>query len=212
MCTLSIRDSLLVLGSVLAFAGPSLAADEPPVASSLGSYYGGERTSADLVMGIGAVSMGLGASLVTRDSDVARGAGWPLLTIGALEGIGAVFYAFQVDAEIAHYEGLLARDPVAYRRTELTHIHGTTSRFNLYRAIELGLALVGAGLATYGFVAQSDVYKGAGIGIAAEAIPFFIIDTFNQARAARYEAEVRRFTPTIGVQAGSWSLSFAGRF
>jgi hypothetical protein len=179
-------------------------------------YYGGERTAAFVVMGLSVAAVGTGAVLVTRETDFARGLGWPLLTLGALEGVGAVIYAFTVGAQTDHYRGLLARDPAAFHREESEHIRGTTSRFVIYRLTELGLAVAGAGVATYGFASGQDVWKGVGIGVAALALPFFVIDTVNQARAGYYQDRLRRFDSALALAVdpagGATSLSLGGRF
>ncbi len=75
--------------------------------------------------------------------------GWPLLTLGGLETLAAIFYAVQVGGEIDHYESALAADLAVFRREELAHIQGTTSRFLFYRLAEVTLALGGAGVSTY---------------------------------------------------------------
>ncbi len=51
------------------------------------------------------------------------------------------------------------------------------------RASELVLVVAGAGVATYGFVSDKDVWKGVSIGVAAEAATFFVLDAFGSARA-----------------------------
>lgn len=201
-------------------------ADEAPVdkravAADLRSYYGGEARSAYAIMALSVASVGSGTFLVTRDSDFSRGLGWPLLTLGAVEGLGAIFYAFQVGAETRRYETALARDGAAFQRDELLHMRGTTTRFVFYRLTELALTLGGAGIATYGFATDRDVWKGAGIGVTAVALPFLIIDTVNNARAARYEDSVRRFDPAgeaprkvdaAWTPSTPWMASYAGTF
>jgi len=182
-------------------------------------YYAGERTSAFVVMGLGGASVVAGSLLVAQSSDFERGLGVPLIALGAIEGLGAIFYAFQVNGEIRHYATTLDRDGGSYRREELGHLRGTTSRFVFYRLTELGLALAGAAMATYGFVANADAWKGAGIGVASIALPFLIIDTINNARAGSYDAAVRRFDPAennvVSPLARANSplyLSWSGRF
>ncbi len=200
---------LILAASTASAAGPTR--DE--IDSSLRSYYGGERTSAYVVTGLGAISVGAGAYLVTRDSDFARGMGWPLLGLGALEAIGGIFYAFQVGAEIDHYEEVLGRDPAAFKNEELAHVEGTASRFVYYRLAELALTLAGAGIATYGFAANKDVYKGVGVGLASVGVPFLIIDTINNARAERYADDLRRFEPVAAPgPGGSFGFSLRGTF
>jgi hypothetical protein len=196
-----------------ALAAPARADAPPAIDGDLRDYYGGERTSAYVVIGIGVPAAVAGGVLATRDGDFARGLGWPLITMGAVEAVGAVFYAVKVGGEIDHYESLLARSPADYRAQELDHIDGTTSRFVGYRLGELGLTLAGVGMAAYGFAAGSDAWKGVGIGVGGMALPFLVIDTINNARATRYRERVRDFQPSIGVAptaGGGFTLSIGG--
>jgi hypothetical protein len=165
------------------------------ITRDLHTYYDGERTSAIIVAILGALSVGGGVALVTQSSDLARGLGWPLVVLGGLEGIGAVIYAFQVGAEIRHYQAALDHDAGAFRSEELTHMHGTTTRFVFYRLAELGLMLGGIAAASYGFAANVDVWKGIGIGVGSIALPFLIIDTVNNGRASSYTTELKAFDP-----------------
>jgi len=185
------------------------------------AYYASEAETAHLFTGVGAASAFGGGVMVGMaasgpDGELARALGWSLLAVGGLEAVGAAFYAFQVDAERVHYDALLARDPAAFKREEGAHIHGTTSRFVAYRLAELGLAVAGAGVATYGFAKNQDTAKGIGIGVGGEALLFFFLDAFGQARAKEYEEQVGRFEPKVGVQVGGgerpWGMSVGGRF
>ncbi len=210
--------------SVLATSEVAHAEDVPQaqsIATDLHTYYGGERASAYFVAVLSVLSASAGSVLVTRGTDFTSGLGWPLIGLGALEGIGAIIYAFQVGAEIRHYETALAHDPGAYRREELAHIHGTSSRFVFYRLTELGLFLGGVGVASYGFAAGSDTWKGIGVGVASIALPFLIIDTINNGRAGRYEDHLRGFDPSATIPERSalppvsstpFYISYGGRF
>jgi hypothetical protein len=176
------------------------------------AYYASEKATALNFVAIGALSSVAGVTLVTRTSEFSRGFGWSVLSIGAFEAIGAGFYAFQVDSQNAHYASTLARDPAAYKREESVHIHGTTSRFVAYRFAELALAVAGGCVAVTGFAFGRDAWKGAGAGIAAEAITFYTLDSYGQSRALTYEERVRRFQPTVGVGGGdrAWTFGFRG--
>ena len=127
------RAVALTLAAAVTAWGTAARADD--VHGDLQGYYDGERVSAYVVGGMGAAAAAGGAYLVTRDSDFARGLGWPWLVMGGLETGGAVFYAFQVGGEIDHYGSQLARDPAAYRAEELDHLRGTSSRFVGYRSV-----------------------------------------------------------------------------
>ncbi len=202
---------------VLALARPSVAQETVPRAAIDGdiiSYYGGEATSAYVILGLSVAYLGAGVPLITLNSDFARGLGVPLLSLGVLEGIGAVFYAFQTHAELVHYRASLAGDPEGFRREELAHIEGTRSRFIYYRSIELALTLAGLGFGTYGFIANRDLYKGLGIGLFAIGLPFLIIDTINNGRLGRYHDRLLRFDPKLALQRDQqgWRLALNARF
>ncbi len=208
---------LLAALGILATARPAAADEAAPraaVQSDMLSYYAGEETSAYIILGLSVAYLGAGVPLTIQSGNFERGLGVPLLSLGVLEGIGAVFYVFQVRAEIRHYGDLLASDPEGFRKTELAHIEGTQSRFWIYRAVELALTLAGVGFATYGFIANQDLYKGLGIGLFAIGLPFFIIDSVNNGRAARYHDRLHRFDPTLTVQRDErgWRFALAARF
>ncbi len=209
---LSHATGLLVALGLLAVSGRASADD---LDGDLRGYYGGERASAYFVGALGAAAAGTGAYLVTRDSDLARGLGWTWLGMGTLEVAGAIFYAATVSGEIDHYESALARDPGAYRAEEADHLRGTSSRFVIYRAVELSLTVAGAGLATYGLASGRGAVEGAGLGVASLSLPFFVIDTINDARASRYLHQVEGAAPAVSLGAtpgGGWGVTVGGRF
>ena len=79
-------------------------ADETPVSrvmvgEQLRAYYESEKSTAYVFVAIGALSSAAGGVLVTRKDDFSRGLGWSIVGLGALEAIGAAFYAFQVQRE-----------------------------------------------------------------------------------------------------------------
>lgn len=197
-------------------AVPSAPSARAAMADDVAGYYRSERNTAFTFIGLGVVSAGVGTGLVATRGDFASGLGVAMISIGALEVLGSTFYAFQVGAEADHYAGVLARDPAQFKADESVHIHGTTSRFFWYRATELALVVAGAGVATYGFVSDKDVWKGVGIGVAAEAATFFVLDAFGSARAVDYEEHVQRFEPSVAFAIGDgarpWSLAVGGKF
>src|ERR1700712_4479578 len=80
-------------------------ADGPPspnaaMQSDVSAYYDGEKQQAYIFVSVGAASIAGGGILLSRDSDFARGLGWSLISLGALQAIGASFYAFQVSGEL----------------------------------------------------------------------------------------------------------------
>ena len=208
---------------MLALVEPPAIVTQAEVTHDLDAYYAGEGLSADVVTGIGSFCALGGIGLVTRDGDFARGLGWPLLILGTLEGVGAVFYRYQVADETRHYHAALAANAKSFREEELAHMRGTTRRFVFYQATELALTLTGTGVAIYGFAADKDAVKGVGLGLAAIGLPFLVIDAINQGRATRYRDAVDRFDPSLpetGTRASAlaparptpWMLSYGVSF
>jgi hypothetical protein len=204
----------LAITSVATMARPALA--DPPADAGLRDYYGGERLSAYVIGGTAAAAAASGAYLVTRDGALPRSLGWSWIALGGLELTGAVGYLLQVGSEIDHYETVLARDPAAYRSEEADHMRGTTSRFVVYRSVEVAMVLGGSGALVYGAAAGGDAWKGAGLGVLTLSLPLAVIDTVNNARASRYLEQVARFSPALGIQGGQrapvYTLSIGGAF
>jgi len=194
-------------------------ADTPadvPADAGLRDYYGGERLSAYVIGGTAAAAAASGGYLVTRDGAFPRALGWSWIALGGLELTGAIGYLLQVGSEVDHYETVLARDPGAYRSEEADHMRGTTSRFVVYRTVELAMVLGGSGALVYGAAAGSDAWKGAGLGVLTLSLPLAVIDTLNNARASRYLERVARFSPALGIQGGQrapvYTVSLGGAF
>lgn len=197
-------------GALVHDAAASGAAGRGALEEDVHGYYAGELFSAVFIGGLGLASTGVGAYLVTRESDFARGLGWPLLTLGALEALGGLAYGLSVRGEIEHYGAAFATDASAFRAEEKAHIHGTNTRFIVYRSIELAMAAAGAGMLGYGLAANRDAWKGAGLGTLTVAVPILVLDTFNSARAVRYERDLDRFDPTLAI--GPGFVGIHGRF
>jgi hypothetical protein len=216
------RPALLAVASVVSVVSvvttAQVARADTPADAELRDYYGGERLSAYVIGGTAAAAAASGAYLVTRDGAFPRSLGWSWIGLGGLELAGAVGYLFQVGSEIDHYESALARDPSAYRSEEADHMRGTTSRFVVYRSVELAMVLGGTGALVYGAAAGNDAWKGAGLGVLTLSLPLAVIDTLNNARASRYLEQVARFSPALGIlgiQAGQrpvCTLSVGGAF
>lgn len=213
------RAAAVALTTIALSVSPSVASADETASKPIGrvaigdemrGYYKSERDIAILFTGLGAASVGGGSVLATRDGDFARGLGWSMIVVGGVQLLVAIFYGLQVSHELDHYEKSLAANPGVFKIEEGEHIHGTTSRFTWYRAGELAIAGAGVGAAIYGFAANEDTWKGIGIGVAAEALAFFVIDSFGQARAHRYEKKVIDFNPSVA--AGGGGMSFGGTF
>lgn len=154
-------------------------------------YYTGEITSSYLFIGVGALHAGAGVISLTQEGDFAKSFGWTSVILGALTAIGGGGYGFTVAPRRAHFEELATKDRVKYRQEELEHIQGTNDRFALYLAFEVSETIVGAGVATYGFVKDEDVAKGIGLGVAIQGVSLLALDVPGALRAQSYRDLVR---------------------
>jgi hypothetical protein len=214
-----------VAAGVLALS-PAAFADAPAAPSvgemdaSMRSYFAAEKTEGWFFIGFGVASIGLGAYLLTRPEDFARGAAIPAIAVGALQAVGVGAYAFGVDAKVDHLGAELAHDPRAYRDEELARMSGVTRRFVVYRIVEIVVLAAGAGLVTAGFLRPSDALKGAGVTLAAQATILLTLDFFADARAHAYKDEIERFSPpavtaitaSVGAGASPWLVGYRGTF
>jgi MFS family permease len=199
----------VAVGVLLGTTAPALAqedagaTDGAPVTRAeieqdLRGYYTAEKGEAFFFVAIGVISAAAGGLLVaTRSDDFSKGFGWSAVGFGAAEILGAGYYAFAVDGKLDYYGGILAKDPVEFKRAESEHIHGTTSRFVLYQLLELAVVLGGAGLAIYGFAADKPVLQGVGIAVGAQSAAVLVLDWFGGQRAKRYEERLLRFDPSM---------------
>lgn len=215
------RAGLWAAGAFAALLGRAAVAEAEPVtreaiAEDMHAYYRGERGTAYAFMVFSTLSLVAGAVLVTRDNDFARGLGWPAIAVGAIEILGGTGYLFQVNSSYKRASELLERDPVAYKRVELAQIRATSTRYTIYRSLELGLGILGAAAATYGFASKREFWAGLGVGLAIQAFTSFTIDSFGGNRTCRYENRLSAFAPGVSVSGGpgdrSVLVSLGGRF
>jgi len=203
--------------ALLAFAAPSEARAEeaagPPndarmVAASR-SYYDAEVTTAFLFVAYGAVTAGAGAVSLTQEGDFAHGFGWSSLIAGGITALGGAAYGVAARVRGNDYTSLAEKDPAQFKREESERIAGTNQRFALYLGSEIAETIAGIGIAAYGFAAKSDLAKGIGAGVAIQGIGLFVIDAPGAGRAARYQDDVRRFNPQLGVSVGGGGRPWA---
>lgn len=191
-------------------------ADDAQMQATVRTYYGNEMTTGFLFMAYGAVTAGAGGVVLTESGDFARGLGASSLILGGSTFLGGIAYAVAVKIRGGYYTNLVDTDPVAYQREEAERIHGTNQRFILYLGSELLETLAGIGIATYGFAAKDELYKGIGVGAALQGIGLFVIDAPGAGRAARYQDEVLRFHPNVSASIGSgtrpWALTLGQAF
>jgi hypothetical protein len=188
-CALAVAASLYAQSAVA--AGPT----QSEMASHMNDWFEGEQNEAYVFLGAGVLSAGGGAYLVTRDEDMAKGAGWTLIAVGGLMTIFSITYSLGLSPKHDELKDQLAKDPAAYKREETERMEGIADRFVLYRWTEIGLVAIGAGLITYGVIEEKDTFTGIGIALAGEAAVVLGLDYFAERRAHTYLDHLHDFDP-----------------
>lgn len=208
---------LAVLGCVLGCAKPAHA-QNAKAESAMDDWFSGERNEAFVFFGLGAVSAGTGAYLLTRDTDFSRGAGWTAIGLGAVEMLFATTYTLSLGPRHDDLKDDLAANPSQYKRDELDRMNAIADRFVLYRYAEIGILLGGAGLLTYGFLENKQTLAGIGVVAGAHAAIVLFLDYFAERRTHRYIDELEDFQPGVqasplGVRRGrGFSIPISGSF
>jgi hypothetical protein len=185
-----------VTAFVLAFALASGAhAQNSAAESAMDDWFEGEKNEAFVFFGLGAVSAGTGAYLLTLDTDFSRGAGWTAIGFGAVEMLFATTYTLGLAPKHDELKDDLAENPSQYKKDELERMNAIADRFVIYRYTELGILVAGAGLATYGFVKDKKTLAGIGLVASAHAAIVLFLDYFAERRTHDYIDELEDFQP-----------------
>jgi len=202
-------DRLTVVALVAALAVPAraAAADTGPaptavedaasteVLDAATDYFTGERAQGAAWGAVGAIAIAGGVVALASDDDLAHGAAYPLLAVGAIQlGAGVVSYV-SPPRRLRRARTAIGRDARTYAEGERRRMGKVTFAFDALRVTEVALVAIGAGLAIGGARAERDVLVGIGGGIAFQALAMLALDGVADARAARY---VERLSIALG--------------
>lgn len=186
---------------IVALSAPAHAEDEgpapvmaPPPPSTepadlaMKRYFRGEITGGLTLIGMGAVGLGVGTTLlVTADGrDGRRGAAYPLLGIGALHVIAGIFVDVASIKRVRKFGPAIASDPEGFIRREEKRMRGVSTQFLVLKIVE-GVGIAGSiGLAAYAHETERPLLTGFGIALASEFAATLIFDIVAARRASRY--------------------------
>jgi hypothetical protein len=80
-------------------------------------------------------------------------------------------------------------------KLEAPRMERVQTQFRVLEIIEIGLTVVGVGLATYGGAKQNHTLSGIGVGLAFEASTLLALDHLASERADRYANSITTFAP-----------------
>src|SRR5690349_8013023 len=96
---------------------------------SMEDYFEGERAAGYVFLGEGLVSIGTSAFLFTRGDPMSRGAGFPVVIIGALEAAVGLGLAVRTSGQIAERKRWIGSDPAAFQRDEKKRMERVIRQF-----------------------------------------------------------------------------------
>jgi hypothetical protein len=140
-----------------------------------------------------AATLTAGALLFTTGDALARGAAWPLLGFGVLELAAGLFFGLR--NERPKLDALLDADPDAFAKEERAKVTRIATRYQPILLGVWGAVMLGGGaMAGVGAAGKNPTLEGVGIGLAIQALAFFLIDWAVLDRADDYLAVLARFS------------------
>ena len=158
-------------------------------------FFLAEKQTGLLILIIGAIALVLGVifMLVFRTA-LFKGVAWPLLLIGGFE----LFVGFSIykraDAERIRLVYSYDMNPSVLKQEELPRLQHATSQMNIYRMVELGLALLGLILMIYfRSEAERSFWVGLGLSLIIQCMIMFVIETGALNRAKEYTRKLSAY-------------------
>jgi hypothetical protein len=168
--------------------------DKARMTEDMHAYFHGEKWEGPLFFGAGLAAGGVGAGLLTRGDELARGAAYPLFGIGLVQLIVGAVVFLKTDAQVARLDRQLATDSDGFKKAEGARIKGVNTEFIVLAIIES--ALIAGGSLTAIVAAQNEccrTLQGIGLGLAGQGAVTLALDLFAAKRALDYTDSLRRF-------------------
>lgn len=179
--------------SGLTIAGAPSAAKAALMETAIREYLLEERLESKIFVGIGALAIAGGIAMLLGGSAFYKGAALPLMAVALIQiGVGGAVW-WRTEEHIASLVALLHSDGARFLVDETARMAVVNRNFNIYKVIEIALAMVGVGLVADGFALKNDTMKGVGAGLALQAGLMLTFDLVAEARADRYTNQIALF-------------------
>lgn len=168
-------------------------------------YFFAEDALNGSYLALGAATLGMSAYLVTRDSNYAQGAGYPLMAVGAIQFSTGVAFLF-VNAAIQ--KDLLKRhktDSPNTLKEEQRRMAGVNHLFPYYKTAEALAALTGVGLIVLGRKDTDSTLLGVGMGLCTAAMVQWGLEHMAAQIGEQYSKDLSSIQLSLGV--GTMTLS-----
>jgi len=151
-------------------------------------YFAAEKSESLLFIGVGIIALIL-AVVLWRGSGAIRGMAIPLAAVALIQlTVGATVY-LRTDGQVATLAQQLKQAPDAFKRAETTRMRRVMTSFQWYKALEVGLILLG--LASAILRRPPSLAFGIGVGLVLQAGLMLALDFPAEHRGQEYLRHVQ---------------------
>lgn len=149
---------------------------------TLTAYFAGERMQGYFWLGVGALMLAVGIWLLLGRGEY-RGAGWPLVIIGAVELVVGVTTTFN-DGRVAGLLAQLAADEGGFVQREVARMRGLELVFTVMKCVETAIILSGAAMVV--FASSRSAWYAVGVGLIVQGAAALTLESVAHRRNAGY--------------------------
>lgn len=195
---------------------PPAPADAPAITAAMEGYFAGELRGGYLLIGLGIGGLVSGALLYRSSSLRAKGASYPLLTIGLLHLAAGIYVNVASSGRIDKFGEQIDRDAPAFVKAERERMKGVSTQFTVLKIVEVALIAGGLAMAGAGWRTERPRLTGVGLALALEMALTLGFDIWASGRAHDYRDELARFDVAASVEPGHqrplFMIGHAGTF
>jgi hypothetical protein len=199
--------AMAVLGSSPAFAEdvprtppPPPEAPAPATKTAMEDYFAGEKLGGFILAGLGVAGLTSGGLLYRSSSLRARGASYPLLTVGLLHLAAGIFIYVASDRRIDKFGEQIDRDAPAFVTAERARMAGVSRQFTILKIVEVTLIAGGLTMAGIGWRTDRPRLLGAGLALALEMGLTLGFDIWAAGRAHDYRGALDRLGGAVSLE------------
>lgn len=177
----------------LVLLAPGIAAADAPsqaVKDAMEGYFAGEQQGCYILVGLGVAGLASGALLYRSSSLRARGASYPLLSVGLLHLAAGIFVYVASDRRIDKFGDQIDRDAPTFVKEERRRMKGVSTQFTILKIAEIALIAGGLTMAGVGWRTDRPRLTGAGLALALEMGLTLGFDIWASSRAHDYRDEL----------------------
>lgn len=148
-------------------------------------YFNGERAESFLFLALGIVGVVISSYLFSlKVSSYWKGFAIPFIMVSVLEIIVGISLIYRSPKDIIRVEDYIKNEQIKIKIDEKPRMEKVMKNFVVYRYVEIALIFIGAIL--YFAFANSDFWRGLGLGLLIQASIVLTLDYFAERRGFIY--------------------------